>query len=258
MLQKKSNIPDVTPKMLSLPKINSKTYTMKIKGLIILAVATAMIVSSCNTKSSVTGNKVKTTEDSLAYALGIANYFYYMSDSIDIDPIMLAKGMLEAKEGKNALDEQAAQGFVMTYMQKRQMEKMKAMYGKNIDEGEKFLAENKKREGVQETTSGLQYEVITMGTGEKPAATDVVKVHYTGTMIDSTKFESSLDSGEPAQFIVNQVIPGWQEAIQLMPVGSKFKFYIPYELAYGEQGQGPIPPFSTLVFEVELLEIVKQ
>ncbi len=231
---------------------------MKIKGLVILAVATAMIVSSCNTKSSVTGTKVKSPEDSLAYALGIANYFYYMSDSIDINPVLLAKGMLDAKEGKNALDEQMAQGYVMTYMQNRQMEKMKAMYGKNIDEGEKFLSENKKREGVQETTSGLQYEVVTLGTGPKPGPSDLVKVHYTGKLLDDTTFDSSVDRGEPATFGVNQVIQGWQEAIQLMPVGSKFKFYIPYELAYGEQGQGPIPPYSTLKFEVELIEIVKQ
>jgi FKBP-type peptidyl-prolyl cis-trans isomerase len=231
---------------------------MKIKGLVILAVAAAMIVSSCNTKSSVTGTKVKSPEDSLAYALGIANYFYYMTDSIEIDPVLLAKGMLDAKDGKNTLDEQAAQGYVMTYMQKRQADQMKKMYGKNIDEGEKFLAENKKRDGVQETASGLQYEVITMGIGDKPTAVDMVKVHYTGTLLDGTKFDSSLDRGEPAQFGVNQVIQGWQEGIQLMPVGSKFKFYIPYELAYGEQGTGPIPPFSTLTFDVELLEIVKQ
>lgn len=142
---------------------------MKIKGLVILAVTAAMILSSCNPKSGVTGAKVKSADDSLAYALGIANYFYYMaSDSIDINPVFLAKGMLDAKNGKNTLDEQSAQAYVMTYMQNRQAQKMKQMYGKNIDEGEKFLAENKKREGVQETTSGLQYEVITMGTGENP------------------------------------------------------------------------------------------
>lgn len=231
---------------------------MKIKALVILAVATAMIVSSCNPKSSVTGVKVKTPEDSLAYALGIANYFYYMTDSIDIDPVLLAKGMLDAKDGKNTLDEQSAQGYVMTYMQKKQADQMKKMYGKNVDEGEKFLADNKAREGVQETASGLQYEVVTMGNGPKPAATDIVKVQYTGSLLDGTKFDSSFDHGEPAQFGVNQVIQGWQEGIQLMPVGSKFKFYIPYELAYGEQGTGPIPPFSTLVFDVELIEIVKQ
>jgi len=230
---------------------------MKIKGLVILAVTAAMIASSCNTRSSVTGTKVKSPEDSLAYALGIANYFYYMTDSINIDPVLLAKGMLDAQEGKNSLDEQGAQGYVMTYMQKRQAEQMKKMYGKNIDEGEKFLAENKKHEGVQETSSGLQYEVITMGTGVKPGPEDVVSVHYTGMLLDSTKFDSSVDRGEPAQFTVNQVIRGWQEGIQLMPVGSKFKFYIPYELGYGENATGPIPPYSTLIFEVELLDIVK-
>jgi len=230
---------------------------MKIKGLVILAVTAAMIASSCNTRSSVTGTKVKSPEDSLAYALGIANYFYYMTDSINIDPVLLAKGMLDAEKGKNSLDEQGAQSYVMTYMQKRQAEQMKKMYGKNIDEGEKFLAENKKHEGVQETSSGLQYEVITMGTGVKPGPEDVVSVHYTGMLLDSTKFDSSVDRGEPAQFTVNQVIRGWQEGIQLMPVGSKFKFYIPYELGYGENATGPIPPYSTLIFEVELLDIVK-
>ncbi len=230
---------------------------MKIKGLVILAVATAVIASSC-TQSGITGTKVKTAEDSLAYALGIASYFYYMTDSVDIDPVLFAKGMLDSKNEKNTLDETTAQGYVMTYMQKRQAEKMQAMYTKNIEEGENFLSENKKREGVQETTSGLQYEVITMGTGAKPVATDIVKVHYTGMLIDSTKFDSSVDRGAPAEFGVNQVIQGWQEGIQLMPVGSKFKFYIPYELGYGENGTGPIPPYSVLVFEVELLEIVKQ
>jgi len=231
---------------------------MKIKGLVILAVAAAMVASSCNTRSGITGTKLKSAEDSLAYAIGIANYFYFMSDSLVIDPVLFAKGMIDAENEKNTLDEQSAQGYVMTYMQKRQADQMKKAYGKNIDEGEIFLAENKKRDGVQETSSGLQYEVITMGTGEKPGPEDVVKVHYTGMLMDSTKFDSSVDRGEPAQFGVNQVISGWQEGIQLMPVGSKFKFYIPYELGYGEQGTGPIPPYSTLLFEVELLEIVKE
>jgi FKBP-type peptidyl-prolyl cis-trans isomerase len=229
---------------------------MKIRSLVILAVATAFIATSC-TQSGITGTKVKSDEDSLAYALGIASYFYYQGDSIDINPVLFAKGMIDSKNAKNTLDETTAQGYIMTYMQKRQADQMKEMYGKNIDEGEKFLAENKAREGVTETASGLQYEVITMGTGEKPAAEQTVKVHYTGTLLDGTKFDSSVDRGEPAEFGVNQVIPGWQEAIQLMPVGSKFKFYIPYELAYGEAGTGPIPPYSTLIFEVELIEIVK-
>lgn len=231
---------------------------MKIKGLVIFAVITALIATSCNTKSGITSTKVKSAEDSLAYSLGIASYFYYVGDSISIDPVLFAKGMLDAEKEKNTLDEQAAQTYVMTYMQKRQAEQMKKMYGKNIDDGEKFLAENKKRDGVQETASGLQYEVITMGTGDKPGATDVVKVHYTGTLLDGTKFDSSVERGQPVEFTVNQVIQGWQEGIQLMPVGSKFKLYIPYELGYGEQGTGPVPPYSTLIFEVELLGIIKK
>jgi FKBP-type peptidyl-prolyl cis-trans isomerase len=230
---------------------------MKIKGLVILAVTAAVITTSCNTRSGITSTKVQSPEDSLAYSLGIASYFYYMGDSLNINPVLFAKGMIDAENKKNTLDEQTAQGYVMSYMQNRQAEKMKLQYGKNIDEGEKFLAENKKREGVKETASGLQYEVIKMGTGAKPGPEETVKVHYTGTLLDGTKFDSSVDRNEPAVFGVNQVIKGWQEGIQLMPVGSKFKFYIPYELAYGANGTGPIPPYSTLVFEVELLDIVK-
>lgn len=231
---------------------------MKFKGLAIFAVTAAVIATSCNTRSGITSTKVKTADDSLAYSLGIASYFYYMTDSINIDPVFFAKGMIDAEKGKNTLDEQAAQGYVMVYMQKRQAEKMKQLYGKNIDDSEKFLAENKKREGVQETASGLQYEVIRMGTGPKPGPEEVVRVHYTGTLIDSTKFDSSVDRGTPAEFGVNQVIKGWQEGLQLMPVGSKFRLYIPYELGYGENGTGPIPPYSTLIFDVELLDIVNK
>jgi FKBP-type peptidyl-prolyl cis-trans isomerase FklB len=131
------------------------------------------------------------------------------------------------------------------------------MYGANKKAGEEFLAENAKREGVITTESGLQYEVVTMGKGAKPAATDRVKVHYHGTLTDGTVFDSSVDRGTPAEFGVNQVIQGWVEGLQLMPVGSKFKLYIPQNLAYGSQDQGQIKPFSTLVFEVELIEILK-
>lgn len=130
-------------------------------------------------------------------------------------------------------------------------------YGETKEQGEKFLAENKLREGVIVTESGLQYEVLKMGKGKKPAATDRVKVHYHGTLIDGTVFDSSVDRGEPIVFALNQVIPGWTEGVQLMPVGSKFKFYIPQNLGYGERAAGSIPPYSTLIFEVELLSIEK-
>jgi FKBP-type peptidyl-prolyl cis-trans isomerase len=124
--------------------------------------------------------------------------------------------------------------------------------------GESFLAENAKRDGVHTTASGLQYQVVKMGEGLKPLSTDKVKVHYEGTLLDGTKFDSSIDRGKPAEFPLNRVIKGWTEGLQLMPVGSKFTFYIPYQLGYGAQGAGNlIKPYSTLVFEVELLEIVK-
>lgn len=133
----------------------------------------------------------------------------------------------------------------------------KAKYDKNIKEGEQFLAKNKKQKGVTTTASGLQYKVITAGTGEKPKATDRVKVHYRGTLLDGTEFDSSYKRNEPTTFGVGQVIKGWTEALQLMPVGSKWELYIPQDLAYGSHATGNIPAYSTLVFEVELLEIVK-
>jgi peptidylprolyl isomerase len=124
--------------------------------------------------------------------------------------------------------------------------------------GVKFLEANKKKAGVKVTSSGLQYEVIKLGNGKKPMASNMVKVHYTGTLLDGTKFDSSVDRGKPSEFRLDQVIPGWTEGLQLMPVGSKFKFYIPSELAYGDNPPGsPIQPGSTLVFEVELFEIKK-
>ena len=133
----------------------------------------------------------------------------------------------------------------------------KILYGDTQAEGELFLEENKSREGVITTESGLQYEVLKQGKGKKPEATDKVRVHYHGTLIDGTVFDSSVDRGEPAEFYLNQVIAGWTEGLQLMPVGSKYKFYIPQELGYGSRAAGSIPPYSTLIFEVELLNIVK-
>ena len=128
-------------------------------------------------------------------------------------------------------------------------------YGNVKEQGEQFLAENRLKEGIIETESGLQYEVLTMGKGPKPSATDRVKVHYHGTLIDGTVFDSSVQRGEPIVFGLNQVIKGWTEGVQLMPVGSKFRFYIPQELGYGGGQAGSIPPYSTLIFEVELLGI---
>ena len=129
-------------------------------------------------------------------------------------------------------------------------------YGTVKEEGEKFLQENALREGVKTTESGLQYEVLVAGKGAKPSAESTVKVHYEGTLIDGTVFDSSYERGEPIEFPLNGVIKGWTEGLQLMPVGAKYKLYIPYELGYGERGAGQqIPPYATLIFTVELLEI---
>lgn len=129
--------------------------------------------------------------------------------------------------------------------------------GEKSGEGEAFLAENAKRDGIQVTESGLQYEILTEGTGEIPTAAATVRTHYAGTLIDGTEFDSSYKRGQPAEFPVNGVIAGWTEALQLMPVGSKWKLYIPYQLAYGERGAGgDIGPYQALIFDIELLDIV--
>lgn len=140
--------------------------------------------------------------------------------------------------------------------QAKEAEEAKVLFADNLENGQKFLEENKQRKEVTTTESGLQYEIIKQGKGKIPTAEDKVKVHYHGTLIDGTVFDSSVDRGEPVVFGVNQVIPGWVEALQLMPVGSKWKLYIPYDLAYGEHGAGElISPYSTLIFEVELIDI---
>ena len=143
-------------------------------------------------------------------------------------------------------------------MQKEQMQKMEALAKENKKQGEVFLAENKKKKNVTTTKSGLQYIVLRKGKGKKPKATEQVKVHYKGTLIDGTEFDSSYKRREPVTFPVNRVIPGWSEALQLMNVGSKYQLFIPSNLAYGERGGGPqIGPNATLIFEVELLSIEK-
>ena len=147
-------------------------------------------------------------------------------------------------------DAQSAGQYIQTTMNNLK-------YGDTKAKGEQFLAENALKEGVKVTESGLQYEVLHMGKGPKPSATDRVKVHYHGTLIDGTVFDSSVERGEPIVFGLDQVIAGWTEGVQLMPVGSKFRFYIPQELGYGERAAGSIPPYSTLIFDVELLGIEK-
>ena len=167
-------------------------------------------------------------------------------------------GFVSTSFNKNVLmDMMEAQAYSEVKAQEIQARQMEQNYQEHIELNQKFLAENKQRSGVITTASGLQYEVIVMGNGPKPTASNTVRVHYTGTLIDGTEFDSSVSRGEPAEFGVSYVIQGWVEALQLMPVGSKFKLYIPENLAYGSGGSGSIQPFSTLIFEVELLAIVQ-
>ena len=183
-------------------------------------------------------------------------FLYKVLNGIDSTDILIESNKIE--------------GVIRTFFQKQQLEKQekqKAEAIKKVEEefgdvkskGVEFLEVNRSKEGVQTTESGLQYIVLKEGSGEKPTANSKVKVHYHGTSLDGTVFDSSVDKGEPSEFFANQVIKGWTEGLQLMSVGSKYKFFIPQELAYGafpRQG-GPIKPFSALIFEVELLEILK-
>jgi FKBP-type peptidyl-prolyl cis-trans isomerase FkpA len=177
----------------------------------------------------------------------------------DIDIKVVEQALEQTLKGdKTSLTQEEALQVRQAYMQQMQAKRVaeqKAAAEKNKTEGTAFLAKNKAKSGVKSTASGLQYEVEKEGTGPKPKATDTVKVNYLGTKIDGTKFDSSYDRGQPATFPLNGVIKGWSEGLQLMPVGSKYKFYVPADLAYGENAPGPIGPNATLIFEVELLGI---
>lgn len=196
-------------------------------------------------------NKLKM--DTLSYSLGvlIANNLKQQGFENLSAPDMV-EAIEDVMQDKAKMTPQVAQ----THVQKCMADKAAKEHGSVKADGEKFLIENAKKNGVVSLPSGLQYEVIKMGDGPKPKATDKVKTHYHGTLINGTVFDSSVERGEPISFPLNGVIKGWTEGLQLMPVGSKFRFFIPYNLAYGEQGAGAdIKPFSTLIFEVELLGI---
>jgi FKBP-type peptidyl-prolyl cis-trans isomerase FklB len=237
---------------------------MKIKGFIVLIGVIALMLGSCG-KSSLNSAKLKSKEDSLSYAFGIVNYNALKTDSLMLDPMIVAKAMMDGKKEKPLMADDIARSYIMMFINKREAEKQakkaetdKIKFKEYIEQNEAFLAKNKEKAGVTTTASGLQYEVIRMGTGPKPTAQNTVKVQYVGTLVDGTEFDSSIKRNEPATFPVTGVIPGWSEALQLMPVGSKFKLCLPASIAYGANGAGEvIKPFSTLLFEVELLEILK-
>ncbi len=239
--------------------MNSKGDMMK-KYIVIAAVA---MLAACSQQQKAEAPKQAALDSEVAkvsYAIGMDVGKSLKGLGTDIDRAAFTEALnAQLDNADTRLTAEEAGKAKQAFFQKRaakQAEERKASAAKNKAEGEKFLSENAKKDGVTTTASGLQYEVLKMGDGAKPVATDKVKVHYRGTTLDGTEFDSSYKRGQPISFPLNGVIKGWTEGVQLMPVGSKFKFYIPSNLAYGENGAGAtIAPNSTLIFEVELLGI---
>jgi len=219
-----------------------------------------LLVVSCN-KNGATQKSISTELDSVSYAIGMDVAKNVKASFEDFDNDLFIQGFKNVLDSTNLLlDETKAQQVVRTYFQKKQKAdaaKAQEVAAENKIEGEKFLAENKSKDGVQTTESGLQYIVLKEGTGKQPTTASKVKVHYHGTLIDGTVFDSSVDRGEPTEFGVTQVIKGWTEGLQLMKEGAKYKFFIPSDIAYGANPRpgGAIKPNSTLIFDVELLEV---
>lgn len=204
---------------------------------------------------------LETERAQVSYMIGrdIANSMKIIKDDLDLEILRQAMEDTFQERDSKLTDEQMKeiQAAFTTKLQARQAAEAAELAAKSKSEGEAFLAANKDKPGVQVTESGLQYRVERAGNGATPTASDVVRVHYKGTLLNGETFDSSYDRGEPAEFGLGQVIPGWSEGVQLMKVGSKYTFWIPAELAYGEAGGGPIPANAMLTFEVELMEIVK-
>ena len=227
------------------------------KALFIPVIGVVIALTSCN--NNPTNVSIKTEADSLSYALGINIAASLKQGELnEINVLALARAISEVYSNKEIMTNDEAIAFINKYFAKERDRKAK----ENLEKGNKFLEENAKKEGVIVDPSGLQYRVVVEGNGLKPIETDVVKVHYHGTLIDGTVFDSTLekDVPTPAQFSLNRVIKGWTIGVQKMSVGSKYVFYIPADLAYGANPRpgGAIKPNETLIFEVELLEIVKE
>ena len=234
------------------------------RTLLAVAVASLTLVACKKDETSVPkitkAEELTTDAQKFGYAIGVdlARSLQPVKDDVDIKALEAGLDTVFAG-GTSVLDDAAREQIKNTVaekLQKKQLEERTATANKAKEEGEKFLAENGKKDGVKTTASGLQYQVLTEGTGDSPKATDTVTVHYKGTLLNGETFDSSYDRGQPVSFPLQNVIPGWTEGLQLMKPGAKYKFVIPSALAYGERGAGvKIGPNSTLVFEVELLSV---
>ncbi len=205
--------------------------------------------------------KIVTFNDSASYAIGKDIALNWQQQNLGIRLDVVALSLLDMVNGTNTWDRGTMQPLLQRFQrqfEEREMKKHNEQAEQNKAEGAKFLQENANNKSVYTTKSGLQYKIIKKGNGNRPKATSTVQVHYTGTLINGKKFDSSRDRGKPAEFGVNMVIPGWTEALQLMDEGSHYILYIPAELAYGDQAAGDIPPGSTLIFDVELIKIIKK
>lgn len=227
-----------------------------LKIFVALCLMGTVMFSSCGTKYNEGDRLPGTTNakiDSVSYALGA--YFGGMIKSSDFGELNKSKMDQGLNDMIKGADMVIPEEEIMQVIQNYLMQRMNAVADMNKAEGEEFLNTNKEKEGVVTTESGLQYKMITEGAGISPAVTDTVEVHYKGTLLDGTVFDSSYDRGEPAKFPLNAVIPGWTEGLTYAKEGGKIELYIPYELGYGSRGYGNIPANSTLVFEVELLKV---
>jgi FKBP-type peptidyl-prolyl cis-trans isomerase FklB len=229
---------------------------MKLKYIVLFSGIAFLSLTACEgQKNKETKSTLTTSTDTVSYAIGVSIGGNLKKDNLDeINVDLIANGIKAAMKNDSSIMKTAdAQASIQAFMMGREKKKGEA----NIEKGKKFLEENAKKDGVKTTASGLQYQIMKAGTGPKPALTDKVSVHYHGTLLDGKVFDSSVERGQPAEFVVNQVIPGWTEALQMMPVGSKWKLWIPSNIAYGERSPGgSIGPNETLIFEVELLAIL--
>lgn len=231
------------------------------KQLFSLVLIALLLFAGCNETKETKLTELTTPAEKLGYALGTDIGKSFKANEMVVDHQAFVQGFKDSMSGGKALltDEEikVIQKKAITDMRRKIGERQKVAAADNIKAGEKFFAENKGKEGVVTTESGLQYQILTKGSGSVPAATDKVKVNYVGTLLDGTEFDSSYKRGKPAEFGVKGVIAGWTEALQLMPVGSKWKLFIPGNLAYGPRGAGKlIGANASLIFEVELLDIV--